>query len=45
MEEPLSEKERNLIKFIRLLGDGKLVVISRDGQPQRIDQAIKTTML
>lgn len=47
MAEPLVLKpeEEKLIVFLRKLGDGKLTLIVRKGQPARIEKPLQTIML
>ncbi len=41
----LTSKEQSLIRYIRLLGYGKLSVIVQNNEPIRIEEALKQTSL
>ena len=41
----LKPEEEKLIVFLRKLGDGKLTLIVRNGQPARIEKPLQTIVL
>ncbi|RPI49402.1 MAG: DUF2292 domain-containing protein [Deltaproteobacteria bacterium] len=45
VENNLSDKEKKLIEFLRKIPFGKLTVFMQNGQPVRIEEAIKSLVL